>query len=448
MNRSIDLALLVKHDRPAPDYGLFPTLVRLPEKRSADDYRLVALASNEDPIPKPLTVYVHVPSWLGHDSRGPVRYLGYLKREIALQSALFDGDRRIERLVLSGNGAGRLGDGQLAGLLAELDVHFGLKRSRDRDFALRIDPRGLSPQRLPLLAALGFNRLLVDLQDLETPAGVPGERQPADEWPAPAGPERSHLPVTELALRLSGRTAVGFSALLERLVSLRPERITLYRDGLCGAAVWPAFSCPSAPWQRIATPERGAVLALLAQGVERLVPAGYVHLGMGRFALASDALVAAQRHGQLQRCLEGYNLRGEADCIGLGAGAISHLDDGYYQNARELPDYCARLDAGQLAICRGYELTADDRVRQAVIQHLMGGGNVRYATVEKAHRLVFRNYFAPELLALQAMASDDLVELRRDGIEPTQSGGLLMERLVMLFDGAFSEGRPRYLQMI
>lgn len=443
MNRSLDPVLLGKHDRPAPDYGIFFSLARFPEKLTAADYRLAAQGSNEDPIPKPLTAHVNVPASLGHEVGGAARYLACLEREIALQGSLFDDDRRIERLVLTGNGVGRLGAEQLAGLLTELHRHFGLKRSRDRDFSLRIAPNGLSPQRMADLVDLGFNRIAIDMRSSRTPA-----IDRLVEVKASSRLVYLHPPTVELALRLAGRTPAGFSALLDGLACLRPERIALYRDVRSWAVDWPTVPGTSAAGDRGEMTERSDTLDLLVQGIERLVAEGYVHTGMGRLVLPSDALVAAQRRGRLQRCLEGYNLHGDTDCIGLGAGAISHVADGYYQNARELTDYCARLDGGGLAICRGYELNADDRVRHDVIRRLMGSGNVRYAAIEKRHRIVFRNYFAPELLALQEIACDGLVDIRGDRITVTQSGLLLTNRLAMIFDGAFGEAQPRYLQMI
>ncbi|WP_136065976.1 oxygen-independent coproporphyrinogen III oxidase [Modicisalibacter radicis] len=433
MTRSLDPVLLDKHDRPAPDYGIFPGLVRFPEKLTVADYRLAAHGSNEDPIPKPLTVHVHVPAGLGHEADGATRYLACLKREMAIQGSLFDDDRRIERLVLAGGGVRRLDDDQLAGLLTELHRHFGLKRSRDRVFALRIGPDGLSPQRLTDLIALGFNRLAIDMRG----AGASAVDRLL-EIKSTARPAYLYPPTVELGLRLPGRTSAGFSALLEGLVCLRPERISLSREaGRCTVA-WPGFPGASAAGDQSGTPMRHATLGLLAQGVERLAREGYEHAGTGRFLLANDSSISACRD----------ELEHETDCIGLGAGAISHVADGYYQNARELSDYHARLDAGELAVCRGYELNADDRVRNDVIQHLMARGSVRYATIEKRHRIVFRNYFAPELQALQEMAGDGLVDIRRDGMALTPSGRLLTNRLAMIFDGAFGDPRPRYLQMI
>jgi oxygen-independent coproporphyrinogen-3 oxidase len=46
------------------------------------------------------------------------------------------------------------------------------------------------------------------------------------------------------------------------------------------------------------------------------------------------------------------------------------------------------------------------------------------------------------------MAGDGLVDIRRDRIALTPPGRLLPNRLAMVFDGAFSESKPRYLQMV
>jgi len=442
MTRFLDSALLGKHDWPAPDYGIFPGLNRFSEKLTADDYRLAAHGSNEDPIPKPLTAHVRIPPQ-GREADGMVRYLACLKREIAFQGNLFDGDRRIERLILTGSGVEYLDDDQLVDLLASLHRHFGLKRGRYRDFSLSIGTDCLSVQRLTARVALGFNRFTIDIQGSGASAINRLIEIKATDWSACL-----HPPTVELALRLPGQTPADLSVLLERLLCLRPERITLYRDVDNCSNDWPVASGTSSSNGQVVTLERSATLALLMQGVERLTSSGYVHAGMGHLALSSDALIAEQRRGRFHYCLEGHRLYDDADCIGLGAGAISHVADGYYQNARALTDYYACLEAGELAICRGFELNADDRVRHDVIQCLMGNGYVPYVAVEKRHRIVFRNYFAPELLALLEMANDGLVDIRRDHIALTQSGLLLSNRLAMIFDSAFNELQRSYLQMI
>ena len=111
---TFDRALLEKYDQPGPRYASYPTAPHFHEGFSANEYRQAAQASNEDPIPKALSVYVHVPfcerlcyycachKIVTHRRERAAEYLALLKREIALQAALFDGERSLTQLHLGG----------------------------------------------------------------------------------------------------------------------------------------------------------------------------------------------------------------------------------------------------------------------------------------------------------------------------------------------------------
>src|SRR3546814_15863708 len=59
---SSDLAdLLRRYDRPGPRYTSYPTAPQFAASFGEAQFREVARASNEDPIPRRLSLYVHVP---------------------------------------------------------------------------------------------------------------------------------------------------------------------------------------------------------------------------------------------------------------------------------------------------------------------------------------------------------------------------------------------------
>ncbi|TDX29438.1 oxygen-independent coproporphyrinogen-3 oxidase [Modicisalibacter xianhensis] len=453
---SFDPALLGKYDQPAPRYVTYPRRARFCEDVSAADYLQAAQASNEDPIPKPLAAYIHVPichqrcrhctvdGIVMHESDTTARYLTYLKREIALQGALYDHDRPIERLSIGGGTPTCLSDVQLADLLNTLHRHFGLEKGPSRDVSLQIDPLNIVPERMATLAALGFNRLNFGVRALDPRAQRAIDRSLGVDRLVELvdAARRARFPTlgVDLVLGLPGQTPQGLSAALTVLTELRPERIGFYRHS------------QAQPERLLASNtgllSREAALALFGTGVMQLTAAGYVHLGMGQFAWPTDALAVAQRNGKLLRDTEGYTAQADADHVGLGAGAIGHVNGNYYQNALALPRYYARLDAGILPVWRGFELGADDLLRQDVIRRLMGEGQVRFADVERRHRIVFRNYFAPELAALHPLAEDGLVEIQRGALLLTPTGHLLMNRIAMIFDSGLNELQPRRLQML
>ena len=57
----IDRGLLERYNRPGPRYTSYPTAPQFREQFGEADLRTAIAASNGDPIPRRLSVYVHVP---------------------------------------------------------------------------------------------------------------------------------------------------------------------------------------------------------------------------------------------------------------------------------------------------------------------------------------------------------------------------------------------------
>src|SRR5208282_3242159 len=141
---------------------------------------------------------------------------------------------------------------------------------------------------------------------------------------------------------------------------------------------------------------------------------GYVYIGMDHFAKPDDELAVAQRKGKLQRNFQGYSTHADCDLIALGISAIGKMGAAYNQNLRSLDDYYARLDADASPCFRGWQLSADDRLRRDVIQALMCQFTVAFERVETQHDIGFHEYFATELEEVKRLCDDGLVDLAAD----------------------------------
>ena len=56
-----DADLIARYDISGPRYTSYPTAPEFDERFGEAEYRAAADASNEDPIPRRLSIYVHVP---------------------------------------------------------------------------------------------------------------------------------------------------------------------------------------------------------------------------------------------------------------------------------------------------------------------------------------------------------------------------------------------------
>ncbi|CAM5276469.1 oxygen-independent coproporphyrinogen III oxidase [Stutzerimonas degradans] len=450
---SFNRALVEKYDRPGPRYTSYPTAPQFHQAFAADDYRNAARASNEAPTPKPLSVYIHIPfckslcyycacnKIITHKTERAVEYLEYLKREIAMQAALFDRSRKLTQLHLGGGTPTYFTSEQLADLMATLHQAFNMDDSDDHEFSLEVDPRTVTPEQIHTLRKLGFNRLSFGVQDFDANVQAAVNRIQTEEQTrelVQAARDAQFKSVSvDLIYGLPLQTVESFNTTLNKIIDIRPDRIAAYSYAHLPDLVRAQKLIRP---EDMPPPERK--LELLELTIQRLTAAGYVYIGMDHFSLPDDELTLARANGTLQRNFQGYSTHADCDLIGLGISSIGKVGDSYSQNVKELSQYYARLNEGILPVQRGYQLSADDRLRRDVIISLMCHGRIDYAAVERKHGINFREYFADSLAQLAEHVADGLVELRDDALILLPQGQLMMRNVAMAFD-AYLGGEQR-----
>jgi oxygen-independent coproporphyrinogen-3 oxidase len=442
-----DAALLARYDVTGPRYTSYPTAPFFREDFGEREYRARALATNEDPIPRPLSLYVHLPfcespcfycgctRFITRDHGNAARYLDRLEREVTLQGALFDPDRSVVQLHLGGGTPNFLSLAELERLLRALRTTFRLDSGEARDFSIELDPRHVAPGDLAALAGLGFNRVSLGVQDFDEAVQQAINRiQPrAQTEDAVAAAREAGMRSVNLDLiyGLPRQRPDTFAKTLEGVLAIRPERIALYAY----AHLPERFKAQ----RKIAAadlPEPAVKLELLGSAIRALTGAGYCYIGMDHFALPADPLARALEAGTLQRNFQGYTTHGQCDLVGFGASAIGHVDDCYAQNARDLADYYGALEAGRLPVVRGLVLDEDDRIRAEIIQSVMCRNALDYGAIEVRFGIRFEERFARELASLRPLADDGLIVTGERGFTVTPRGRLLLRVVAMAFDAS------------
>ena len=92
---------------------------------------------------------------------------------------------------------------------------------------------------------------------------------------------------------------------------------------------------------------------------------------------------------------------------------------------------------------RGLALSRDDLVRRAVIMAVMCQGQVSFESIELAHLIEFRKYFASELEALEKLVEQGLVVLDDTSIQVTEMGWFFVRAVAMVFDRYLQTDRNR-----
>lgn len=454
-----DAELVSRYDIRGPRYTSYPTAPQFHERFSEDELREIVRASNEDPIPRALSIYVHIPFCLSpcfycgctriitRDKRRADEYLGRLLREIELTAPMFDRDRRVNQLHLGGGTPNFLDAEQMTRLLDALADGFNLSEEPDREFGIEVDPRFADASTVRMLADAGFNRLSLGIQDFDHDVQVAVNRVQSIEQTREiidTAREVGFRSVSvDLIHGLPKQTTAKFAKTLEAVIALRPDRIATY-----SYAHMPERFRAQNQIKETDLPDAATRLALIGQTVETLATAGFRYIGLDHFALPDDDLARAQRHGTMQRNFQGYSTHGDCDLIGLGMSSIGHIGRSFHQNARNLQGYYLAIDHGHLPMQRGMLLSDDDVIRADVIQQLMCHGELDMRAFGNHYGIEFNDYFAAEIPRLKALQVDGLVDLPLGEIRITPRGRFLLRIVAMCFDAylgkAAGEFKPAY----
>ena len=443
-------ALLRRFDAPGPRYTSYPTADRFVEAFGpADCLRALSQRAQGATVggTAPLSVYVHIPFCESvcyycacnkvitkHHERA-AGYLDALDTEIGLVRAALGAGQQVSQLHFGGGSPTFLADDQLDRVVASLRRAFRITASAE--MSIEVDPRTVTPMRLAHLRQLGFNRISFGVQDFDPQVQQAVHRvQPFEsvrELMKSARAQGFESINADLIYGLPRQTPESFARTVAQIGELRPDRVALYAY----AHLPQRFK----PQRRIVAgelPNASQRVAMLGGAITGFLGRGYSYIGMDHFALEGDALAAAKRQGRLHRNFQGYSTQPDCDLIGLGVSAIGRIGASYQQNAKTLPEYYDALRQGQLPVVRGIALSRDDLVRRAAIMALMCQGRLEFESLELAHLIRVREYFASELGQLAPLAAAGLVEVEDDAIQVTAAGWYVVRAVAMVFD--------RYLQ--
>ncbi|MCB1739213.1 MAG: oxygen-independent coproporphyrinogen III oxidase [Gammaproteobacteria bacterium] len=441
--------LIDKYNVPGPRYTSYPTVPFWNEAAFSADTWLDAARRcfDESNETDGISVYVHLPfcetpcTFCGcikkftrdHGVEAP--YVSALIREWAMYIERLQAAPRIKELHLGGGTPTFFSADSLARLIDALVEPARL--TPPFDFSFEANPGSTTEAHLRTLHERGFSRLSLGVQDLDPQVQrIINRVQPLQQVEQ----------VTESARRLGYRsvnfdliyglplqTPEGIARTMREVVRMRPDRIAFY-----GYA--------HVPWVKEASQRRFSEAdiprgeqkrALYEIGRELLLESGYHEVGMDHFALETDSLFESARNNRLHRNFMGYTPMHTRLSIGLGMSAISDAWYAFAQNAKSLKDYYASIDAGELAVFRGHQLTDEDLALRQLILDLMCRHETRlreeFTALSCADECLTR---------LAELARDGLVEQDRNLLRITERGKPFVRNVCMAFDARLWRDKP------
>jgi oxygen-independent coproporphyrinogen III oxidase len=439
---------LTRWDVAGPRYTSYPTADRFVDAFGEPQYRQ-ALAQRVDGAgaiggaATPMAIYVHIPFCESvcyycacnkivtrHHERA-AEYLEALFREIDLHTEVLGRGQSVAQLHLGGGSPTFLDDDQIEQLLLKLQTAF--KFQPGGEYAIEVDPRTVTAERLGRFHTLGFNRISLGVQDFDPDVQQAVHRvQPFESVAAllQAARDIGFKSINmDLIYGLPKQNPESFARTLAQVTALRPERLALY-----AYAHLPARFKPQRRIDGRQLPSGVQKVGMLCSAIEHFQQAGYDYIGMDHFALPDDPLAVAKRQGRLHRNFQGYTAQPDGDLIGLGVSAIGKVGVNYIQNVKTLDAYYDAVRRGNLPVARGLTLTRDDLVRRAVIMALMCQGRVDTESIELAYLIDFKQYFRVELDQLKPLVEQGLVLMEPDGVRVTPTGWYFVRAIAMVFD--------------
>ena len=451
-NLVFDPQILRRFDVNGPRYTSYPTADRFVEAFDGEAARQWLSQRSVGAISRPLSLYFHLPfcnticyycacnKIITKDHGRSAKYLKYLEKEIAMQSAALDGTHDVIQLHWGGGTPTFLSHDEMRQLMGATRKHFRLLDNGE--YSIEVDPRKVDAATVALLGELGFNRMSVGVQDFdETVQKAVNRIQTEEETYGVIAAARANgfkSVSIDLIYGLPKQNVIGFNRTLERVLAMDPDRLSIYNY-----AHLPSLFKPQRRILDDDLPSADTRMQLLALAIRRLTEAGYVYIGMDHFAKPDDELAVAQRQARLHRNFQGYSTYADCDLLAFGISAIGKVGPTYSQNVKTLDEYYDRLDAGQLPVYRGIELTADDILRRSIIQALMCHFELSVESIEASHLIDFHQYFADELHDLKEMEAAGLVKVSKDWVSVLPAGRMLVRAISMIFDRYLRTDRQR-----
>lgn len=370
-------ALLRRHAKPVPRYTSYPTAPHFHAGIGNADYAkwLEAL-----PPATALSLYVHIPfcdrlCWFcGCYTKQVLRYdpiaayLPGLFREIDTVAGLLGGRGHVVALHLGGGSPSMLRPDDLIGLSARVRRQFAV--SADFEFSIEIDPNDMTEDRYDAFTTAGVTRISVGVQDFNAKVqGAINRIQTFEQTKAVVDGMRKRGVTSvnlDILYGLPHQTVESVEATIDQALAMNPDRIALF-----GYAHVPWMKTHQRMIDEAALPDLAERLRQSTAAAERIRAAGYVAVGIDHFARPGDSLAVAAQAGRLHRNFQGYTTDQAPALIGLGASSIGSLPQGYMQNVTPTGEYLKAVRETGLAIAKGLELSAEDRMRGWVIERLM-----------------------------------------------------------------------------
>ena len=434
----VNSLLIRKYNQPVPRYTSYPTVPFWDEQVDMHGWQQTFTAKfcEENPV-NGISLYIHLPfceslcTYCGCNKkittnhRVEDEYLDVIEKEWTLYRRLMNQTPVIRELHLGGGTPTFFSPKNLHRLLS-LILKSSIIHPR-HEFSIEGHPNNTTKEHLRVLYSLGFRRISYGVQDNDPKVQrIINRVQPfenvkmATENARAAGFRSVNF---DLIYGLPLQTQESIERTISQVIQLKPDRIAFY-----SYAHVPWVSKSQRLFDESHLPSAEEKILLYLKGKEMLMSNGYADIGMDHFALPSDDLYIAWKQGRLHRNFMGYTTQSSKFMLGLGVSSISDTGNAFAQNEKALHDYYSSINAGKLAVKKGYFLTPEDQSFRKYILDISCKG---YTSFDEHDLPTLEAFTFPRLTEL---AKDGLVEWDVKGLRLTPQGHYFIRNICSAFD--------------
>jgi oxygen-independent coproporphyrinogen-3 oxidase len=339
-------------------------------------------------------------------------YVGLLLEEIAFWGRRL-GRMAVDSVYFGGGTPSLLSLTGMERIVRALNAAFLLQSGHE--WSLEANPESCADQEyLAGLKSLGVNRLSLGLQSLDA-AGLCRLGRGHDvaqgvrafdlaRW---AGFENINV---DLIWGLPGQRLRNWLQTLKKAINLHPEHLSCY--GLSVEQDTPLARAVASGKADLPTADEQAKMFLY--GAETLESKGYLQYEISNFSRIGYAC----RHNQGYWAGRAY--------LGLGAGAVSTLDERRWENPKALSAYARLVRSGQIG-SQAHKLTPAERVRELLMLSLR---TTRGLELNAYHKLSGRSFLHEHARLIQVLRQNELIRLS-DGRLRLSKTGLLVSNSIL-----------------
>ena len=451
--QTISQELVDKYDVKASYFTAYPPTGVWPENfNSADFVNVLKNIDRKKEEGYPLNLYVHFPfchyqcyfcqcyQSVTYDKVKIRKALQYLMVEIDLIKKIFEENSvksEIKEVHLGGGTPSILDPEDFDKLVEKLGSLVTIKNLDE--FAMEIDPRTVTKDKIKYFASKGINRISFGVQDFDPKVQKAVNRINSFELIQDLSSHEIRKLFKglnfDLIYGMPYQTRETWKKTIELVLQIFPDRLAVSNLG---------YRPDIFPHNRLIKesdlPNALERYMMWEDTLELLTKGGYVRVGRDHFAKSGDDLGKAVYNRTLHRNTMGYTPGRSVDTIGIGPSSLTRIHDYYFQKAYDLEKYYKVLAEGEFPIIRGYHLNKSDLIRRSIMFKILSYFKVNFKELEDKYNIDFRQYFKNELDSgkLKDLINDKLVVLTPEGLEATNLGRSFLRNICYVFDN--SEG--------